>query len=404
MFRPIISLFLTCAIVSSTALAFAQTAPKATIAWDYDSTNEVTIDGFQVERQLKAPPQAVTLSFDYRIVKNAAYEPDEISTVLAQIGPYWYTIPGQNYIDSLAGGGDTGVKRFTGTVNIPPGTYPMTIGGYNSKKTELAEVTNIHIDNVRVAIGATNLVNISFPTTPDGLTYVDDPFGTSQPNYAKGQWMTGGFIAIDLGGVDANPIEGMSGGWRRNVTIPGTDGTWAERSRPLKTARAFEDLDVLVGNTYCYRLRAYKGTMFSDYASVLGNTTVNYVCKTITAPIVPLPVPSNTRINMSAAGQPLAVNYTWEYSATDQALIDGFVIDRAVGGTSATYAELRRVTADVRGFSDLTIDPASTYCYRVRAYKGTQYSDPGTGLCQAVAPLAPPLNFRILAEPQQLAQ
>ena len=74
------------------------------------------------------------------------------------------------------------------------------------------------------------LLSADFNSDANGFTYQDDAFGTSQPNYASGTRVTsGGYgstggLQVTLGGVDANAITGMSGGWT-------TPSTWLARRR-----------------------------------------------------------------------------------------------------------------------------------------------------------------------------
>jgi hypothetical protein len=69
------------------------------------------------------------------------------------------------------------------------------------------------------AASQVTLLSASFDTDPNGFVYEDDAFGTSQPGYASGAWVaSGGFgntggLQVTLGGVDANPVSDMSGGW-----------------------------------------------------------------------------------------------------------------------------------------------------------------------------------------------
>lgn len=70
------------------------------------------------------------------------------------------------------------------------------------------------------------LLTANFDTGADGFVYQNDAFGTSQPNYSSGAWApstgyggTGG-LQVSLGGVDANPISDMSGGWSITLNLP----------------------------------------------------------------------------------------------------------------------------------------------------------------------------------------
>ncbi len=76
---------------------------------------------------------------------------------------------------------------------------------------------------------AATLLSANFNSTTDGFTYGDDPFGTSQPSYASGvRSTTGGYgatggLQVTLGGVDANAITGMSGGWSYTLSLAGAE-------------------------------------------------------------------------------------------------------------------------------------------------------------------------------------
>jgi len=65
----------------------------------------------------------------------------------------------------------------------------------------------------------------SFDSDAGGFTYLDDTFrSTAEPNYASGVYLasggySGGGLRVTLGGVDANPITDMSGGWSQGFTV-----------------------------------------------------------------------------------------------------------------------------------------------------------------------------------------
>ncbi|HNS52366.1 MAG TPA: Ig-like domain-containing protein [Anaerolineae bacterium] len=68
------------------------------------------------------------------------------------------------------------------------------------------------------------LLSATFDGSAEGFVYVDDAFGTSQPGYASGSWgsgygYSGGGLRVLVGGVDANTITGMSGGWTTTLNL-----------------------------------------------------------------------------------------------------------------------------------------------------------------------------------------
>lgn len=74
------------------------------------------------------------------------------------------------------------------------------------------------------------LLTANFDDGVDGFIFQSDAFGTNQPLYSCGAWSasagfggTGG-LQVTLGGVDANLISDMSGGWSITLNLP-TDET-----------------------------------------------------------------------------------------------------------------------------------------------------------------------------------
>ena len=112
----------------------------------------------------------VSVSFTYEMVMAAGYEPDEFSDVLVSVDG---GTPIQ--VARLFGDGDGGADMTTGeqTFNVDlgilgPGTHTIAFGGYNNKKTEFNESTEITIDNVHVTgVPAAASVAEAAPRSPD---------------------------------------------------------------------------------------------------------------------------------------------------------------------------------------------------------------------------------------------
>lgn len=106
----------------------------------------------------------IDLAFRYNMTMSN-YESDEYSDVIAEIDGfpirtgrlnpigriYGIFVGGNDYIARLYGGQaqiSTGWQSFTKTLNLPAGNHTITIGGYNSQKTDDREITTIKFDNV----------------------------------------------------------------------------------------------------------------------------------------------------------------------------------------------------------------------------------------------------------------
>jgi List-Bact-rpt repeat protein len=68
---------------------------------------------------------------------------------------------------------------------------------------------------------------------------------------------------------------------------------------------------------------------------------------------------------------------TWVNNAVDAA---GFSVERSTGGTGA-FAEIATTGVEVTTYVDPTVADATSYCYRVRAFTPTIYSDYSTTAC-----------------------
>lgn len=95
-------------------------------------------------------------------------------------------------------------------------TATLTLSGPGVVATTLPITVNVFPPGVFAA---------TFDDDAEGFTYSDDLFrATGQPNYASGSFSsnggyTGGGLRVNLGGVDANTVLGMSGGFSRNFFV-----------------------------------------------------------------------------------------------------------------------------------------------------------------------------------------
>jgi hypothetical protein len=83
---------------------------------------------------------------------------------------------------------------------------------------------------------------------------------------------------------------------------------------------------------------------------------------------VRLAAPSSLSASAASSSQ---INLSWTDASTGE---DGFKIERKTGA-GGTYAEIATVGANTTSYSDTGLSASTTYYYRVRAYKGGDYSD-----------------------------
>jgi len=90
---------------------------------------------------------------------------------------------------------------------------------------------------------------------------------------------------------------------------------------------------------------------------------------------------------------------TWMDNAMDAPL--GFSIERSTG-TSADFAVVATVGPGVTAYTDLTVADATAYCYRIRAFTETTYSDYSDIACSAALDVTLSLNQTTVANGDDL--
>ncbi|MEM7333788.1 MAG: putative Ig domain-containing protein [Chloroflexota bacterium] len=95
-----------------------------------------------------------------------------------------------------------------------------------SDETSAGALIEAGIDDL-VIVDPVVVMGASFDSNSEGFTYQDDTFrSTNQPNYATGTFessggISGGGLHVEIGGVDSDDIDDMSGGWTKSVTVNG---------------------------------------------------------------------------------------------------------------------------------------------------------------------------------------
>jgi hypothetical protein len=130
------------------------------------------------------------------------------------------------------------------------------------------------------------LLSASFDAGTNGFVYADDAFDTNQPGYASGAWAaSGGFgntggLQVTLGGIDANSVSDMSGGWSISFNLAAAEsGVTLSFRYKLDQSAAYEydeHTRMLVkvdGTQYGRGSKDYVDHIGGDGASTLGNSS-----------------------------------------------------------------------------------------------------------------------------------
>ncbi len=118
-----------------------------------------------------------------------------------------------------------------------------------------------------------------------------------------------------------------------------------------KNITSYQDTTVVQGTSYFYRVRVFKGAVFSPYSNVANSTT-------------PQTIPSAPSALGATAFSHDRVDLTWTDNSFNE---QGFRIER---GTSAAgpWTSVGTVGAGVTTFSNLGLSETTTYFYRVTAF------------------------------------
>lgn len=91
--------------------------------------------------------------------------------------------------------------------------------------------------------------------------------------------------------------------------------------------------------------------------------------------------------NLSAATvSDVQIDLAWTDNSTNEG---GFKIERCQGVNCTTFAQVATRGANVRSFANTGLVADTTYCYRVRAYAGTQNSVYSNSVCRTTGPMPP---------------
>ena len=120
----------------------------------------------------------------------------------------------------------------------------------------------------------------------------------------------------------------------------------------------FNNTGLTVNTVYRYRVRAFKGTLYSSYTAIVNAQTAD---KALTKP---------TNLQTTAlAGK--AIKLTWKDTNTNET---GFKIERCAGASCINFAEIATVGANVLTFTNSGLLAGTEYRYQIRAFNSSGYS------------------------------
>ncbi|MGH9202534.1 MAG: fibronectin type III domain-containing protein, partial [Vicinamibacterales bacterium] len=152
-----------------------------------------------------------------------------------------------------------------------------------------------------------------------------------------------------------------------------TDGTTFTQVATLSAnLTSYANTGLAAATTYTYRIRAYEGPNHSAYSNTATATTH-------AAPAAP----TNLAASTLSSSQ---IRLTWNDNSSNEA---GFKLERSTDGT--TFSQVATLVANTTAYTNSSLNAATTYIYRIRAYEGTNHSaySNTAGATTQAAPAAP---------------
>lgn len=151
-------------------------------------------------------------------------------------------------------------------------------------------------------------------------------------------------------------------------------GTFSTIKTVGRNVTSYKDKSVSANTTYYYRVRAY---------NVNGNSSFS---NTASATTPPKPAPPAAPSNLTATAKTsYRIDLAWKDNSNNE---DGFKIERKIKNVTS-FSQIAKVGRNVTSYSDTSCEPATTYCYRVRAYNASGNSSYSNTACATTFPEKP---------------
>jgi Tol biopolymer transport system component len=179
-------------------------------------------------------------------------------------------------------------------------------------------------------------------------------------------------------------------GFEVHRSADGSNGVFTLVATTAAGVTARNDVGLSPSTEYCYKVRATKTadgqTRYSGFS--------NAACATTLAPPPPN-APTNTHV---VAVSDSRIDVSWQDNSANET---GFEVHRSANGSNGTFMLVATTTAGVTVQGDLGLNPATQYCYKVRAFltvnsRGS-YSDFSNTACATTLAPPPPPGLHVTA-------
>ena len=285
----------------------------------------------------------------------------------------------------------------------PPSTDPsdLTAAAVSSTKINLAWVDNSGSeDGFKIerktgsgSFGQIVTVGPNVTTYSNGFLMPNTEYtyqvrayqGSTNSGYAVSSPVTTPPLPADPTNLTATPVTStrINLTWTDNATDEtgykiekktGAGGSFSQITTAAANATSYANIFLTPDTEYTYRVRAYRGTDNSGYAT----------STPVTTPALPA-VPTNLTATVASSTR---IDLAWTDNSGDET---GFFVERKVA--SAGFFLINKVGANVTTYASISLIPNTQYTYRVRAYRGPDNSAYATSTPVTTLPLpAAPTN------------
>lgn len=358
---------------------------QVTLTWTDNSNNEF---GFKLERSLD------NISFNQiggNLPANTTNYTD--NTVTANT-TYYYRV--RSYIGTINSNYSNTATITTPSValNTPSG---LTATAVSSSRINLAWVDNeINEQGYKIerSLDGTNFIEIASNLSANATNYSDLSLSPGTLYYYRVRCYLGGvdspysnitqattFVIIGTPTTltaSAASATSINLAWTDNAT--NENGYKVERSSDglvfteiasslPANSNSYSDIGLSSSILYFYRVRAFNGTVNSNYSNTAQAT-----------PTVTIATPTSLQAN---AVSPTQINLAWTDNSSNEA---GFRIERSTDGINFTDLG-GGLPINATTFEDGGLIPNTTYFYRIKAFNGPLLNSAFSNVAQAITPL-----------------
>lgn len=233
--------------------------------------------------------------------------------------------------------GTATAATYTDLTTSPSTTYYYRVRAYRSSDEQYSEYSTV-VNVLTASAAPSNLAGVAVPAGQVNLSWQDN--SSDETTF----W------------IERSP-NGSTG--------------WAEIGQVDANITAYQDTGLNASTTYYYRVRALRSgdTQYSAY----------------TQPVSVLTSPAGVSQVTATLAAPYQIQVSWTDNSTDET---NFRIERSLNGTSG-WAEVGSAAANATSYTDSSVNPSTTYYYRVRAYRSdnvfSAYSSVSSGVLTASA-------------------